>query len=213
MNLKQFLFNKKIHNKIEKKTNHQMIIEIAITSLLLALSLIVSFASLEIPFVVGGFLRFDLGFSIIIIALYFVDFWLVFLAALVHGLMSPLLSGSGGIIGALGNTATIIAIITMLQLSIMLVTKINHKNDDLNNLSNYFLFIFMIILTIVVTTVILVLLNKFLFLKLYGADYLIHDNYFLWAVLFPFNIINISLNILLCMVIKPVTDQVTKHMN
>ena len=52
MNLKQFLFNKKIHNKIEKKTNHQMIIEIAITSLLLALSLIVSFASLEIPFVI-----------------------------------------------------------------------------------------------------------------------------------------------------------------
>ncbi len=199
--------------------SRHLTIKISESGLLLALAIATSFLCIEVMPKITGFLQFDLGIFFLLISLYIVKYWFTLIITIIHGFSTTVISGSW--VGGFANAIIGVSLITIWFLLILVIfNKKITKDNDHEVTPNYHyqwlnwgLLTIISTFTVVLVSIIGVLSNKYFLLHLYGFDSYISNSHYLWIVLLPFNIINLSLNILIFIITIPTVVKIIKLKN
>ncbi len=201
------LNNKKNQVKHYNNPSRNLTIKISESGLLLALAVATSLLCIEIMPKIDGFLQFDCGIFLLIIALYLVKYWFTFAIAIIHGFSTTFISGSW--VGGLSNAIIGVSVITIwFLLTILFFNKEQKLNK--NPKHQWLILLIIIIITIASVSIIGVLSNKYFLLNLYGYNDFVTNSHYLWVVLLPFNITNLLINILIFIIIMPTFSKMIK---
>ncbi len=188
----------------KKETTHYnrswyLTLKISQSGLLLAIAIVLSMLCMEFMPKIEGFLQFDLGMAILIVALYIVRYWLSFVIAILHGFSTMLISGT--VVGAFSN---IIVGVTLISIWFLLTALFfSKKLKPQNKVSIGLVLGAIIIVTIIIVSVLSILANKYFLLHLYGFDNLTTNNHYLWYLLFLFNVLNLATNMIIFLITIP----------
>ncbi len=185
------------------------------------MSFVISTICLEFMPKIEGFLQFDVGMFVLLVALYVTGLLWSITIAILHGFSTMMISGT--IVGAFSNSITgVMLILFWFAISILLFHKNKTQIKTESEISiiaesskkiiwqDIIKIILISIVTILAVTCCDVLSNKYFLLHLYGADSLANNNHYLWYILFWFNFVNILINIIIFIVIMPIVLSILK---